>query len=137
MSQTLEQQRAADAWQCSAGRSESYTRLVKSVPALIMNSGLMQTMAFLEDKGGGKHDSDHAVVNRQMRRWLARQFPQALTGTSQPPEEAPGYEAVMNALFQARPDQFQQITAEAMAWLRWLRQIAPTRTGESGGGHGA
>lgn len=121
MSATMEQRRAADAWACSEGCAGDYTRLAKSLPALIMTSGLMQTVAFLEDKGGCRRGKDnaHCTLCRQLRTWLAGQFP-FLRGCSD-------YEPFMEALHQASPAQFQQVTAEAMAWLRWLRQIAPTR----------
>jgi CRISPR-associated protein Cmr5 len=33
----------------------------------------------------------------------------------------------MKNLFVADPADFQEITAEAFAWLRWLRQMAPAR----------
>jgi len=52
---TLEQQRAADAWQAAAGCTNAYAKLTKSAPALIMNSGLMQTLAFLHEKGEEHH----------------------------------------------------------------------------------
>lgn len=115
---TLEQQRAADAWQVTQGCTPAYTRLAKSAPALIMNSGLMQTLAFLN----GKKEQHHEALSKHLRRWLARRYPQLL-GT-----QDPGYEQTMQALFHADPRTFQDVTAEALAWLRWVRQIAPTRT---------
>lgn len=115
MTQTLEQQRAADAWRCAEGRTESYTKLAKGLPVLIMNSGLMQTLAFLEAKRNGHH----AELSGHLRRWLAGRFPQEIG--QQKSEFAP----FMQALMEAKPQAFQQITAEALAWLRWVRQIAP------------
>ena len=118
---TKEQQRAADAWRCSEGCVPGYDKVAKSVPALIMTSGLMQTIAFLEDKGNQNGGQD---LNRQLRRWLAREFPDVFNGAE--------YEPFMEALVQADPERFQAITAEARAWLRWLRQIAPTRAPANG-----
>ena len=62
--QTMEQKRAADAWARCQGCSNEYQNLAKSVPALIMNSGLMQVLAFLHEKGGKDHEvpAHHAVV---------------------------------------------------------------------------
>lgn len=115
MTQTLEQQRAADAWRCAEGRTEPYTKLAKGLPALIMNSGLMQTLAFLETKSCNGH---HAELGKQLRRWLSeRCFPREAHSD----EFAPFMQALMNA----EPRTFQQVTAEALAWLRWVRQIAP------------
>lgn len=119
MTQTLEQQRAADAWRCVGGCTDdcidAYTKLAKGLPALIMNSGLMQTIAFLEGKGDKDH---HAMLAKQLRKWLADRFEEEFDRHH---EFAP----FMQALIQAEPRVFQQITAEALAWLRWVRQIAP------------
>ena len=53
---TLEQQRAQDAWKKAdegIGRhGKDYVNDAKGLPALIMNSGLMQVMAFLLGGGG-------------------------------------------------------------------------------------
>lgn len=117
MAQTLEQQRAADAWRCANGCQPAYTRLAKGLPALIMNSGLMQTIAFLEEKGQKSHNEPHARLGEDLRQWLSRRFPRLFTGAD--------FQPFMQALLESEPRAFQQITAEALAWLRWLRQIAP------------
>lgn len=122
MTNTMEQERAADAWRRCEGCNREYMILAKGVPALIMNSGLMQTMAFLQDKGkNGERDGDnaHGKLAKQLREWLATHFEHVISSSS--------YPEFMNALMQASPRDFQEITAEAMAWLRWVRQIAPTR----------
>ena len=49
--QTLEQQRAQDAWQVCAHYSKEHVNAAKALPALIMNSGLMQVLAFCHEKG--------------------------------------------------------------------------------------
>ncbi|ABM61415.1 type III-B CRISPR module-associated protein Cmr5 [Halorhodospira halophila] len=121
---TLEQQRAADAWQAAAACTDPYAKLAKGAPALIMNSGLMQTLAFLEDKG----EDHHRALARQLRRWIVRQHPELLSTRGDSAD--PGYEAIMEALLHAEPRTFQAVTAEALAWLRWVRQIAPTRVEE-------
>lgn len=119
MAMTLEQQRAADAWQRSAGCTEEYTRLVKGVPALIMNSGLIQVLVHLQDKAGADEEKPHPQLGKHLREWLSNRFPKRL------PDAA--FAPFMQALMGADPQDFQQITAEAMAWLRWMRQIAPAR----------
>ncbi|OIN90627.1 MAG: type III-B CRISPR module-associated protein Cmr5, partial [Comamonadaceae bacterium CG1_02_60_18] len=54
MTQTLDQQRATLAWQyATAGMAQhgkEYKGLAKGAPALIMNSGLMPTLAFYKGK---------------------------------------------------------------------------------------
>ena len=113
MTQTMEQRRAAHAWtQASAGVEQhgtDYVNTAKGLPALIMNSGLMQVMAFLQGKGGR-----HEVLGRHLRDWLHQ--------THRTPRDFQGF---MQHLMQAGPGEFQAINAEAMAWLRWLRQVAP------------
>ncbi len=112
---TLEQRRAQDAWErASEGISQhgkDYVNDAKGLPALIMNSGLMQVMAFLRQKGGR-----HELLGQHLRDWLHRQC-----GT---PAD---FEGFMQHLFMQDARRFQAITAEAFAWLKWLRQMASAR----------
>lgn len=111
--QTLEQQRAQDAWEQSAAYQKEHINIAKGLPALIMNSGLMQVLAFCHEKGGANQ-----MVAEQLRTWLCKRH-----GISQ----AADFEIFMQALMKAEPATYQAITAEAFAWLRWLRQMAPAR----------
>lgn len=124
MKQTLEQQRAAHVWQKCQGCPEAYAKLAKGLPALIMNSGLMQVMAFLHEKSKGKTDDHHHLLAQHLREWLCRQFPQAL--------KSDDFYDFMDSLMKAEPRTFQQITTETFHWLRWVRQIAPA-IAEKGG----
>lgn len=117
MPQTMEQKRAAHAWECCQGRTSEYQNLAKGLPSLIMNSGLMQVMAFLHEKGGKNSQSPCNVIGTQLRGWLRDQFPKLLPSAEFGP--------FMQALMKAEPRSFQQVTVEALAWLRWVRQIAP------------
>ncbi len=112
MKQTLEQRRAAHAWekaQQGVAVDDKYVKDAKGLPALIMNSGLMQVMAFLHGKGGR-----HETLAGHLRDWLHR--------THGTPANFAGF---MEHLLKAEPNEFQAITTEAFAWLRWLRQMAP------------
>lgn len=117
MTITLEQQRAADAWKQSQGRGKEYVNLAKGLPVLIMNSGLMQVMAFLHEKGSKNSQAHCEVLGQQLRTWLKNRFPQQIRGA----EFAPFMESLLTI---RNPQDFQMITAEAYAWLRWVRQIA-------------
>lgn len=117
MAQTMEQKRAADAWARCQGCSSEYQNLAKGVPALIMNSGLMQVMAFLHEKGDKPKQGHCRELGDHLRDWLRRQFEEALPSAE--------FGAFMQALMKAEPRSFQHITAEAFAWLRWTRQMAP------------
>ncbi|MEY6433631.1 type III-B CRISPR module-associated protein Cmr5 [Thioalkalicoccus limnaeus] len=116
MSQTLEQRRAADAWEKSQHCSDEYMKLAKGLPALIMNSGLMQVMAFLHEKGSKSSQRHCEDLARHLRGWLQQRFPQVIREDQ--------FEPFMDALMNADPRTYQHITAEAFAWLRWLRQMA-------------
>ena len=115
--QTMEQRRAADAWQKAQRCSDEYTKLAKGLPALIMNSGLMQVLAFLEEKGSKDSQCHCRDLAQHLRGWLQARFEHVIRSA----EFAP----FMEALMQAEPRTYQAITAESVAWLRWMRQMAP------------
>ena len=117
MAQTLEQKRAADAWARAQGCSSDYQNLAKGLPALIMNSGLMQVLAFLHEKGSKSSQAHCQVLGDHLRAWLCQRFPKDLPKAD--------FASFMQALMKAEPRSFQAITTEAFAWLRWLRQMAP------------
>jgi len=62
---SLEQQRAQDAWNQCAGYTKDHVNIAKGLPALIMNSGLMQVLAFCHEKG-----QDNETVASHLRIWL-------------------------------------------------------------------
>ncbi len=113
--QTLEQQRAQNAWNACASYQNDHVNAAKGLPALIMNSGLMQVLAFCHEKGKAP-----ALVAEHLRAWLAGQFPKAFVKGSD-------FGPFMEALMRASPSDYQAINAEAFAWLKWLRQMAAAR----------
>ncbi|MFN3920546.1 MAG: type III-B CRISPR module-associated protein Cmr5 [Methylohalobius sp.] len=124
---TLEQQRAQDAWD-RAGRAkeqmkdfEKYVNAAKAMPALIMNSGLMQVLAFCHEKGQKESGRHYEAVATDLRCWLNKRF----NGI----DRDPGFEPFMQSLMDADPRTYQMYTAEAFAWLKWLRQMASARQG--------
>jgi CRISPR-associated protein Cmr4 len=127
---TLDQQRANYAWEkaeeaAQHGIIEEYTNLAKSVASLIMNSGLMQTLAFLQ----AKKDDQHEVLKTHLCKWLGR----TLGGTKVteidefPLEPAADFQHVMTALYNSKSDLYMRATSETMALLRWIRQLADAR----------
>ncbi|MDS4057089.1 MAG: type III-B CRISPR module-associated protein Cmr5 [Candidatus Contendobacter sp.] len=119
---SLDQQRAAYAWQCVQNVPKDYDKLAKAAPALIMNNGLMQTLAFYQDKGKTKEgvmDRYHAL-NAHLMRWLGQQF----GGNSFPSAQNASFDTVMPALYDARPELFRRATEETLALLKWIRQFA-------------
>jgi len=96
---TADQQRAQWAWDAvKGGVTKEYVKLSKSVPTLIMGSGLLQTVAFLEQK-------KHKVLLAQ------------LVGT----EDA---KAAIAKLVALKPAEYRAETEAALAKLRWLRHFA-------------
>jgi CRISPR-associated protein Cmr5 len=123
---TLEQQRAQDAWNCAQQAKQQmgdgygkYVDAAKGMPALIMNSGLMQVLAFCHEKGQKESGRHHEAVATHLRTWLSQRY----NGVNRDP----GFEALMQGLMQSSPADYQAITAEAFAWLKWLRQMAAAR----------
>lgn len=121
MAQTLEQLRAQDAWDKSADYEKEHVNIAKGLPALIMNSGLMQVLAFCQEKKG-KHDR----VATDLRVWLIRRFPNGKI------KDDPGFQEFMKFLMKVGPQDYQAINAEAFAWLKWLRQMAAARKSNGG-----
>ncbi|WP_310384007.1 type III-B CRISPR module-associated protein Cmr5 [Roseateles sp.] len=115
---TLEQQRAQNAWACAqqSGVGDEYKNLAKSLPALIMNSGLLQVMAFLHEKGSKPKQVHCKLMGEHLRAWLNQRY------GDQVPKD---FGRCMAALMAAKPAHFQAVTQEAFDWLRWLRQVVP------------
>ena len=115
---TLEQQRAQDAWNQCVNYDKEHANIAKGLPALIMNSGLMQVLAFCHEKGKANE-----LVASHLRTWLNLRFNNVARD--------PGFELFMQSLLKSQPADYQAITTEAYAWLRWLRQMASARVKDS------
>lgn len=111
---TLEQERAAFAWKKVQGQSGDYRTLVKSAPAMIMSNGLMQTLAFLKGKG----KQHHGDLLSHLLEWLVQRKIIALNI-----DNGADFSASMENLYGSSSQRYQQATEEAMAILRWLRQL--------------
>jgi CRISPR-associated protein Cmr5 len=108
--QTLEQQRAAYAWEKVQRCSGDYRNLAKGAPALIMINGLMQALAFYESKGKEHHRS----LNRHLCEWLRQR---SIVGDA-------SFAGTMVELHQADSAKYRRATEEALAVLKWIRQFA-------------
>ena len=111
---SLEQKRAKDAWDKSKNYDKDHINFAKGVPALIMNSGLLQVLAFCQEK-----EKQQKLVADDLCQWLATQFEWVA--------KYQGIEDFIGKLITASPSDYQAITTEAFAWLRWLRQMAGAR----------
>jgi CRISPR-associated protein Cmr5 len=116
--QTLDQQRATAAWKAVNGANEKlggkfrdYRNLAKGAPAMIMGSGLMAAIAFYQSRGTEKEREAGQLVE-DILMWLnTRGLPAQFRPT-------------MVALQSAGSLEYMQLTEEALAFLRWVRQFA-------------
>lgn len=116
----MEQKRAQNAWKQCERYGKEEVKFTKGLPALIMNSGLMQVLAYCHEKGKANEQ-----VAAHLRTWLNERFNNVARD--------PGFELFMQSLLEATPANYQAITTEAYAWLRWLRQMASARAKDSQG----
>ncbi len=116
VTESLEQQRAKFAWERVQGCSKDYTKLAKAAPALIMNNGLMQALAFYQSKD----KAHHLALNRHLCDWLYQR------GIAQQADFA----SVMTALHGADAPTFRRATEETLALLKWIRQFAAAVCGD-------
>lgn len=125
--QTLDQQRAALAWQYAkngmAQHGKEYKGLAKGAPALIMNSGLMPTLAFYNGKGkAAQHLLDDLV--RGMFQRLKQQ-------DLKPGQGVALFTPFMEMLQKADSRNYLRHTDEALELLKWVRQfVDAVETGE-------
>jgi len=123
MAQTLDQQRAAFAWDKAKACSEEYRKLAKGAPALIMGSGLMPALAFWQS--AGSETSQRGKAGKEfcgdLLAWLVRRFQTHKVFTPMPHD----FRTAMDGLH-AKADSafYMQATDEALEFLKWLRQFA-------------
>lgn len=113
---TLEQKRSQAAWVMSQEGIKmaggEYVNLAKAAPALIMNNGLMQTLAFYEDKG----KAHHKALGGHLRHWIMVRAGGA--------DNDPSFAQLMGILPKADSSTYRQATEESLLLLRWIRQFA-------------
>jgi len=137
---SLEQERAKAAWEkihAVVERNEhleekrrfskEYGSLAKSAPADIQASGLGQTLAFWRAKGYEKGqpkkngDNAHYQLLTHLSAWLREQLKLSV---SQDPQSVLEWIAT-----QATTDEYRRATAEAIAFLIWLKRFAEAELG--------
>lgn len=121
MTQTLDQKRAALAWQyATAGMAQhgkEYKGLAKGAPALIMNSGLMPTLAFYSGK-------DKSKAAQQLLDDLICALSQRLAGQAlKTGQGALLFPKFMEALQKSESSEYLRYTDEALELLKWIRQF--------------
>jgi CRISPR-associated protein Cmr5 len=114
----IDQERAAYAWGCVQAIDKSYTNLAKGAPALIMTSGLLQTLAFYQGKG----EKHHKALVGHICTHLHDRFKKEIANAD--------FKTVMESLYGSSPRFYQLATEETLELLRWLRQFAAAVKGD-------
>ena len=126
MSQTLDQQRAAFAWECATAgmqqHGKEYKVLAKGAPALIMNSGLMPTLAFYNHKGKAAAQ----LLDDLIRGLALRLSGQKLT----PGQGSQFFPQFMVVMQKAESQDYLRHTDEALEILKWIRQFVDAVEGK-------
>jgi len=119
MAQTLDQQRAALAWgYATAGMAQhgkEYKGLAKGAPALIMNSGLMPTLAFYAGKGAAAQQ----LLDQLICGISSRLLGQKLSGG----QGIRLFPEFMKKLQTGSSHDYLRCTDEALEQLKWIRQF--------------
>lgn len=120
MARTLDQQRAAFAWACASAamqqpHGKEYKVLAKGAPALVMNSGLMPTLAFYNAKGRAAQQ----LLDDLIRGLHERLHAQPL----KPGQGLQLFAGFMQTLQQAESRSYLRYTDETLELLKWIRQF--------------
>jgi len=130
LQQTLGQKRARQAWedvQSVVNRADDFKKkygsLARKVLTLIQTNGLGQTLAFLRAKGKDDPADAHNVLFKHLSQWTMSQVaPNA------------GSQNLLEWVLQTYSNNYRWATAEALAYLAWLKRFAeaelPTEEGE-------
>jgi CRISPR-associated protein Cmr5 len=136
---SLEQNRAEAAWNCVTAVKErndelpkdkrfakEYGALAKSAPADIQINGLGQTLSFWRAKGlkQGKPKDDGDNANWKLYEHVSNWVMNRMKWTQQ--------EGLMGKVINkdTTTNQYRQATAEAMAFLQWLKRFAEAELSE-------
>ena len=119
MTQTLDQQRAALAWgYATAGMAQhgkEYKGPSKGAPALIMNSGLMPTLAFYNGKGRAAQRLLDDLIRGLSQRLAGQELRVGQGGQLFP--------KFMEMLQRGESRDYLRHTDEALELLKWIRQF--------------
>jgi CRISPR-associated protein Cmr5 len=112
---TLDQDRAAYAWSKLSSCDKEYVNLVKGAPALVMANGLMQALAYYQDKSNKSKQAGELVSH--VGEWLKRR---GLTTDSK-------FDQVMKSLHEADAVNYMHATTETLEILKWLKQMGAAK----------
>jgi CRISPR-associated protein Cmr5 len=111
---SLEQKRAAQAWDAVShvkgqDYDAKYQSLAANAPADVQSNGLGQTLAFWQAKG----KAEHKAIYQAVAGWVTSQV-----------KTSPGGDLLKWIVKDATTDEYRRATAEAIAFLTWLKRFA-------------
>lgn len=131
--QTTEQKRARQAMEwvgevnkIGGDAAKEYSSLARSAPADIQSNGLGQTLAFWRSKGWDKSNpknNGHTLLYQHLSQWVC--------GRMGWDEKANPY-GLLGWLVERDTADYRRATAEAQAFLVWLKRFAEAELGEGG-----
>ncbi len=112
---SLEQERMRIAYEsvmCVKNKpfEEKYSSLVKKLPAMITQNGLLTTLAFLKSKGKDEHNE----IIKNICEYLSNRFG----------EEINSYEVLIDRLLNSDMTLYLFYTREVLSFAVWLKRIA-------------
>lgn len=115
---TMDQRRAAHAWECISTRKndrdrDDYARRAKKMPMQIRTSGLGHAVAFLQAKARGDVRSAEGKLVTDVKSWLS--------SAGIMPRDAGG---LIDWIIQGDAGQLRHATDEVMAYMQWLNRFA-------------
>lgn len=116
---TLEQKRAAQAWDCIDKLAKSneyrnkYGTLARKIPSLIQTNGLGQTLAFLRSKVDQKAHQD---IYKHLSAWVMCQLGQK--------EQK---DKLLEWIITQPSSTYRRAATEAMAFAHWLKRFAEAK----------
>jgi CRISPR-associated protein Cmr5 len=119
--QTLEQRRAAAAWEhVGDSPSKEYVSLVRGASATILSCGLGQTIAFYVSKA--KKDKEYDLLTTHLAQWVL--------GNREKPDKSKNGTHLLQEIINNDSDRYRELTSEALAYLVWLKRFADARKKE-------
>lgn len=120
--QTLQQKRAASAWaQITVVEAENdkfkkeYGSLIRGLPAMILNDGLAQSLAFLLAKGKDDRTKPHTAAYKHLSIWVCQQLKveQDLD--------------LLQWVLQKSSADYRRAASESLAYLHWLKRFVEAK----------
>lgn len=129
--QTLEQQRAIEAWArvsefvdnvgSSSKSAQDYRSVIRKVPAMIGMNGFGQTLAFLLSKEG---QDARGLIPKKAEGRVYKDVEDWLLSSESPVAWNSGKSALIERVVEDDSSVYRQATQEALSYVVWLKRFA-------------